>query len=158
MICAIVFAFIGAMVFVLMIWYWDDYVDFCGASCKIKFADFLKWYAIDQESWEYYAKANYVCHKDRETRHMIGCRFGYFDFIRYQKWVRQKIRQRKRRAECSSMEVLLRSVQNDIDRLREESRRELSEAEAVTRRVMENPTPESPVEDFLKVWRNIKIH
>jgi hypothetical protein len=26
------------------------------------------------------------------------------------------------------------------------------------KRVAENPNPPSPVEDFLKVWRNIKVH
>lgn len=146
------------LLFALSIIYLVGYTCSSGTVCKIKFSDFLKWYAVDPNMWVVDTENNYVCKRDVKTYHDIGCRFGYIDFIRYHHWAR---RQRRHQARCDayhSTEALLRSVQADIDRVREQSQRELSEAESVTRRVMENPHPDSPVEDFLKVWRNIKIH
>ena len=154
----IILACLVGLLLALSIVYWVSYICSPGASCKIKFSDFLKWYAVDPRAWEIDAENNYVCKRDFKTCHDIGCRFGYIDFIRYHHWARRQRRHQVRCATYRSTEALLRSVQADIDRVREQSQRELSEAESVTRRVMENPHPESPVEDFLKIWRNIKIH
>lgn len=158
MVFEIILACLGGGVLAVALRYLVGYICHAGISCKIKFSDFLKWYAVDPNMWEIDTENNCVSKLDGKARHDICCRFGYFDFIRYHHWARKQMRYRARRSELKTLEELLTSVQSDIDRVREKSQYELGEAESVTRRVMENPHPESPVEDFLKVWRNIKIH
>lgn len=55
-------------------------------------------------------------------------------------------------------ERLLRSVQNDIDTVMAQVQKDREDVAATMKRVAENPNPPSPVEDFLKIWRGIKIH
>lgn len=137
-----------------------------GSTCKIKFSDFKQWYAIAPDQWDYdwtyntvekkshyeYIGGKTVCH------HNIMCYFGAIDYLRFKHWKRKRKSQAKHYERYREQERLLRSVQNDIDTVMAKVQKDREDVMGIMKRVAENPNPPSPVEDFLKIWRGIKIH
>lgn len=91
-------------------------------------------------------------------RSSVYCYFGLLDYIRFAIWRRGRNIHNERLKQYQEKEQLLRSVQQDIDTVIERVQRDREDAIEVLRRAAENPNPESPVEDFMKIWRGIKIH
>lgn len=137
-----------------------------GATCKIKFSDFKKWYAIAPDQWAHNLKYNTVEKLGRYKNvggkltycSGIMCYFGPIDYLRFAIWRRGRNIRNERITKYQEKEQLLRSVQQDIDAVIERVQRDREDAIEVLRRAAENPNPESPVEDFMKIWRGIKIH
>lgn len=129
---------------------------------KIKFSDFRNWYAIAPTKWYASDVNNYVrkesWHDEKEYHGSIGCYFGPIDYLRFVIW-RYEQRSRKTRQEtCEQTEGLLHSVQSDIDSVMQKVQSDREDVLQTMKHVAENPNPPSPVEDFLKIWRSIKIH
>ena len=137
-----------------------------GATCKIKFSDFKTWYSIAPDKWDIDSMENTVIKRgyferaDGQTLYRSGvyCYFGLLDYIRFAIWRRGRNIRNERLKKYQEKEQLLRSVQQDIDAVMERVHFDRNAAIEVLRRAAENPNPESPVEDFMKIWRGIKIH
>lgn len=129
---------------------------------KIKFSDFRNWYAIAPKTWYVSDGINYVrkesWHDEKEYHGPIGCYFGPIDYLRFVIWRCEKRSDEVRQDTCRAAEKLLRSVQFDIDTAMSKVQKDREDVLGTLKRVAENPEPPSPVEDFLKIWRGIKIH
>jgi hypothetical protein len=142
------------------------YFDRSGATCKIRFSDFKTWYPLAPDKWDINDMDNFVTKRghfeqvDGNTKYISGvcCYFGLFDYMRYKVWRHKRKTNSERLNKYQEKESLLRSVQLDIDAAMEQVQRDREDAVEILRRVAENPDPESPVEDFMKIWRGIKIH
>lgn len=137
-----------------------------GATCKIKFSDFKTWYSIAPDKWNIgfedntVAKFGYLKGRNGSIKHIstVSCYFGLLDYIRFVIWKNRRQIRSERFKRYQEKEQLLRLVQQDIDTVMEQVQRDREDASEVLRRATENPNPESPVEDFMKIWRGIKIH
>ena len=129
---------------------------------KIKFSDFRNWYAIAPTKWHVSDVNNYVrkesWHDEKEYHGSIGCYFGPIDYLRFAIWRCEKDAYKAQQDSCKQAEKLLRSVQFDIDTAMSKVQKDREDVLGTLKRVAENPEPPSPVEDFLKIWRSIKIH
>ena len=86
------------------------------------------------------------------------CYFGPIDYLRFAHWKRRRKNRAKHYERYREKERLLCSVQNDIDTVMAQVQKDREDVLDTLKRVAENPNPPSPVEDFLKIWRGIKIH
>ena len=153
-------------VFVFVLFWLSGWLERCGATCKIKFSDFKTWYSIAPDKWDIASMGNTVIkrgHFERADgqilyRSGVDCYFGLLDYLRFAIWRRGRNIRNERITKYQEKEQLLRSVQQDIDAVIERVQRDREDAIEVLRRAAENPNPESPVEDFMKIWRGIKIH
>lgn len=153
-------------VFVFLLFWLSGWLERCGATCKIKFSDFKTWYSIAPDKWDIDSMGNTVIKRghferaDGQTlyRSSVYCYFGLLDYLRFAIWRRGRNIRNERITKYQEKEQLLRSVQQDIDAVIERVQRDREDAIEVLRRAAENPNPESPVEDFMKIWRGIKIH
>lgn len=130
---------------------------------KIKFSDFRNWYAIAPTKWYVsYGGMNYVCKEswsDARAYHgSVSCYFGPIDYLRFVVWSWERHSYEAQQNTSQATERLLLSVQNDIDTVMAKVQKDREDVAATMKRVAENPNPPSPVEDFLKIWRGIKIH
>mgnify|MGYP000038879688 FL=1 len=137
-----------------------------GATCKIKFSDFKKWYAVAPDQWDHNWKYNTVGKLGRYKNiggkltycSGIMCYFGPIDYLRFAHWKRQRKDRARHYERYREQERLLLSVQNDIDTVIAQVQKDREDVMNTMKRVAESPNPPSPVEDFLKIWRGIKIH
>lgn len=100
-------------------------------SIKVKFSTFKKWYPLAPRKWgidDFYV-TRYDYHGDQYVH------FGFFGTIPYMLWKSQLHRIEKKRADNEDMERLLRSVQSDIDNVREQSNRELQKARIMMEKI-----------------------
>ena len=149
-------------VFVFLLFWLSGLLERCGATCKIKFSDFQQWYAIAPRSWRVPdVGCNYVGKYLDESQNMwncVDCYFGFIDYLRFSAWNHKRLKQSAKRSRYRETEQLLKSVQGDIDTVMAKVQKDREDVTATMKRVAENPNPPSPVEDFLKIWRGIKIH
>ena len=100
-------------------------------SIKVKFSTFKKWYHLAPLKWglgDFYV-TRYDYHGDQDVH------FGFFGTIPYMLWKSQLHRIEKKRVANKDMERLLRSVQSDIDNVREQSNRALQKARIMMEKI-----------------------
>ena len=129
---------------------------------KIKFSDFRNWYAIAPTKWYVADVMNYVrkegWYDTRAYHGSVSCYFGPIDYLRFVVWRWERRFYKAQQNTSQATEKLLLSVQNDIDAVMAQVQKDREDVMGIMKRVAENPNPPSPVEDFLKIWRNIKVH
>lgn len=119
---------------------------------EVKFKVFRDWYSLDPTVWFCAYDKTYKIGNDGDcfysaTKYYI--RFGFLSWIQYRVWLlteRKKNRakekekkriekanakRRKQQEENENLELLIRSVQEDIDRIRAKSDREIAQAKEI---------------------------
>lgn len=105
------FIFAGMSIAILMSWMF--FVE--DSAVKIPFDTFAKWYSINPNS--------YICEWDSllkitdRTEKNISITFGIFDYVQYMLWLICA----KKQANRDEYERLLRYVQNDINKFRDDN-------------------------------------
>lgn len=105
-----------------------DYKNFL----KIKFSNFIKWYYISPDEWKLkrffvLKQKRYDCSSGTFLK-SIECYFGVVDYYRYLRLKKVIKNENMEKAKNKQMEILLKSVQVDINDFRAEIENENEEA------------------------------
>lgn len=126
---------------------------------EVKFKVFRDLYNLNPSAWFCSCDRTYKIGNDGDcfyspTRYYI--KFGFLSWIRYKFWLsiesvknrakekekkrieKANAKRRKQQEENENLELLIRSVQEDIDRIRAESDREIAQAKEILDKVVKN--------------------
>ena len=115
-VCIIIGAPIMLLCF-LISWNCDSYSD----ANKLAFKDFINFYNVNPDKWE--LNDGYVIYKkpDRYWFYKTYFNFGFFDYLRYSSWKRNKDKKETKMKQDKEMIDFLYSVNADIEKLINES-------------------------------------
>ena len=114
---------------------------------KIKFKSFRSFYDINKSRWTLFDTNynNYYCNKvecgTESTyygyRDNVIMRFGFIDYYRYILWRKSLIKIKKKKENKKDIEKVLNAVKQDIDKMNEQSRKEIEEGKRILNSVLE---------------------
>lgn len=100
----------------MLISHWFDSHD--GAN-NLSFKDFINFYNVNPDKWE--LNDGYVIYKKTKPVYKTYFNFGFFDYLRYSSWKRNKDKKETKMKQDKEMIDFLYSVNADIEKLINES-------------------------------------
>jgi hypothetical protein len=101
----------------------------------MKFKQWRELYGLNPEKWYADSDNPYRCIYTDGYHKNIYVRFSFFGTACYMIWQSQAEKRKKQARSNAELQLLLRAAQNDIEKLRAQSERELAEAKARTEQV-----------------------
>ena len=121
----IVFVLLGISIFALLIcrilYSWFEFNK--GTDVRIRFKQFLSLYSVCPDKYE--PEEDQLRYGRPFNHTFIG--FSYFDYLRYQRWLKNTEKEEERKQKLNEKQKFLESVQRDLDEYRRQAAIEVEE-------------------------------
>ena len=120
------FALIIVFIILNIIDHYDTYYTINPKTAiRLKYKNFVDFYSINPDKWELFK--NYCAYKLNDDEGYLIC-FNYFDKLRYNQWLNESLLREQDERKSESTRILLRDIQKDIQKKREQTQAEIHKA------------------------------